>query len=68
MIRQELVEEDAEAYKSYVGKDIVTTTANAVVEWIKAINEELLDCRYSDTTIAENVASRGRMQRPRILR
>jgi len=49
----------ADAYKSYFGKDIVLTTANAGYEWIKAIYENDLIVGTSDTTIAENVGIKG---------
>jgi iron(III) transport system substrate-binding protein len=58
-----LVEENADAYKSYFGKDIVLTTPNAGFEWIKAIYENDLIVGTSDTTIAENVGIKGQNEK-----
>lgn len=51
----------AEAYKEYYGKEIELTTENAGYEWMKAFfNNTVLG--NSDTTIAENVGTKGQSQ------
>lgn len=48
----------ADAYKEYYGKEIELTEENAGYEWIKAfLNNTVLG--NSDTTIAENVGTKG---------
>lgn len=51
----------ADAYKDYYGKDIELTTENAGYEWMQAFfNNTVLGT--SDTTIAENVGTKGQNQ------
>lgn len=48
----------ADAYKEYYGKDIELTTENAGYEWMQAFFENTV-LGTSDSTIAENVGTKG---------
>lgn len=51
----------AQAYKDYYGKEIVLTTENAGYEWMKGFfNNAVLGT--SDSTIAENVGTKGQKE------
>ena len=59
LIKPEIANQIAQAYKARFGKDITLTTKNAGYEWIKAFFANGLILGRSDTTMAEAIGAKG---------
>ncbi len=64
IVRDDIAEKFAEAYKEYYGREIELTTPSAGYEWIKGIYGNGLVLGDSDTGISEAVGAKGQKGSP----
>lgn len=64
LVRDDIAQQLADAYKDYYGKDIELTTPNAGYEWIKGIYANGMVLGTSDTKVSEAVGAKGQTNDP----
>lgn len=64
LVRDDIAQQLADAYKDYYGKEIELTTPNAGYEWIKGIYANGMILGTSDTKVSEAVGAKGQTNAP----